>query len=357
MTFSEAAHALLRGEIASAAALADRVLSLHGTGYSNSYLLSIYGGLQVAIHEAADTTAALLPLVDQALVLAPGYVTWHAVAATAARSAPRCGWPRPPAASFATVSMSAERCRHHRHLLPESPVKRRWHWARTDSSGSSRRTPAPGQDGVTRWDPNVPAQVGASYVIGNALADPSSVAVGADGALWVAETGADKLLRVTADGAGNLAGSEVQLAAGAQPLTIVAGPDNAMWFNQSGLSFNNIARIANGSNVAATIGGLTNLFGPRGMALGPDNNIWVSGFGANKIAKFGTAPAPVITTTTASIITTTTAPINTTTTGPIITTTTAVLQECVKTKAVVTKIGKKRVRRYICVAWKITTSH
>ena len=87
MTFSEAAHALLRGEIASAAALADRVLSLHGTGYSNSYLLSIYGGLQVAIHEAADTTAALLPLVDQALVLAPGYVTWHAVAAAAALAA------------------------------------------------------------------------------------------------------------------------------------------------------------------------------------------------------------------------------------------------------------------------------
>ena len=217
--------------------------------------------------------------------------------------------------------------------------------------------PGAGQDRVTRWDPNVPAQVGASYLIGNALADPSSVAVSADGELWVAETGADKLLRVTADGAGNLAGSEVQLAAGAQPLTIVAGPDNAMWFTQAGLSFNNIARIANGSNVAATIGGLTNLFGPRGMALGPDNNIWVSGFGANKIAKVGTAPAPVITTTTASIITTTIAPIITTTTGPIITRTTAVFQECVKTKAVVTKIGKRRVRRYICVEWKITTSH
>ena len=108
--------------------------------------------------------------------------------------------------------------------------------------------PGAGQDRVTRWDPNVPAQIGASYLIGNALADPSSVAVGADGALWVAETG------------------------------------------------------ANGSTVAATIGGLTNLFGPRGMALGPDNNIWISGFGANKI-------------------------------------------------------GKRRVRRYICVGWKITTSH
>ena len=241
---------------------------------------------------------------------------------------------------------------------------------------------AGGIDKVTRWT-QAGGQIGATYLISNAAANPSSIARGTDGVMSITEPGVDKILRMNVDGAGNPGlVAEVALPVGANPQTIVAGPDNAVWFTQK--NTNNIGRIADGASTASAINGLSTGFGPQGMALGADANIWVSGVNGNKVAKFGTAPVPttttvpVTTTVVATTVPATTVPATTvpvsvstlaTTTVPVtVATTTAttvpapvisiiVTRVCVKTKTVMVRVGKKRVRRTTCLRYRNTTSH
>ncbi|HEX5951198.1 MAG TPA: PxKF domain-containing protein [Actinomycetota bacterium] len=109
---------------------------------------------------------------------------------------------------------------------------------------------------------------------------PTGIAVGADGALWFAERGADRVGRISTAGALN----EIPLPqdGGGGPTGIALGPDAAMWFTER--ITDSIGRID--TNGAITeYGGLTSGAMPTGIALGPDAAMWFTEYGANRIGR------------------------------------------------------------------------
>ena len=74
---------------------------------------------------------------------------------------------------------------------------------------------------------------------------PSGIALGPDGALWFAETEADKIGRMTTTGRITEFALPPDPSGPNLPGEIVAGPDGAMWFTESGV--NKIGRIDAGS--------------------------------------------------------------------------------------------------------------
>ena len=228
-----------------------------------------------------------------------------------------------------------------------------------------------GIDKVTRWT-QAGGQIGATYLISNAAADPTSIAKGTDGVMSIAAPGVDKILRMTTDGANNPALVTEVAVPGAGPQTVVAGPDNAVWFTQK--NANSIGRIADGAGAATTIGGLSTGFGPQGIVpLAPDNNMWVTGVNGNRVAKFGTAPVPTTTTSTVAPTTTVAATTAPTTIAVAIPTTAAttlptiavstppvsivITRTCIKSRTVTARVNKKRVKRTTCLRYRTTAAH
>jgi hypothetical protein len=74
---------------------------------------------------------------------------------------------------------------------------------------------------------------------------PSGIALGPDGALWFAETDANKIGRMTTTGRITEFALPPDPSGPNLPGEIVAGPDGAMWFTESGV--NKIGRIEAGS--------------------------------------------------------------------------------------------------------------
>ena len=68
------------------------------------------------------------------------------------------------------------------------------------------------------------------FALPTASSAPNGIAAGLDGNLWIAETGGNKIARVTPAGVV----TEFELAAGSLPSGITAGPDRNMWFSMRG---------------------------------------------------------------------------------------------------------------------------
>ena len=108
----------------------------------------------------------------------------------------------------------------------------------------------------------------------------TSIAVGPDGNLWIAEESIGKIARLTT------AGIFTEFAAGTtNPESIVAGADGALWY--TGFSSSTILRMNTSGVVTNAYPTLTANAFPTGITLGPDNNIWFTeqSGAANKIGK------------------------------------------------------------------------
>jgi virginiamycin B lyase len=112
------------------------------------------------------------------------------------------------------------------------------------------------------------------------------IAVGSDGGIWFTDTGANRIARLSADGA-MLAGFTIPSAA-AWPYGITAGPDANLWFTM---------RDANKIGLITTAGEISEICiptaasGPTSIAAGSDGNIWFTETASGKIGRV-TLPVP-----------------------------------------------------------------
>ena len=219
---------------------------------------------------------------------------------------------------------------------------------------------ANGVDTISRWNPQTAVQVGSTINFASSAADPSAIAHGSDGAVWIVEGGINAIARFDQ----NTTASELVLPPGASPQSISAGPDGAVWLTEAGL--NNVSRLTFGAGtIKREPYAAPSSFGLKGLTVGPDNNLWAVGTVANRVAKFGTTPPTTTTIATTTLPSTTTAAPTTTTTAPpatIVITTPPTAQApvvitvkkrvCTKTAKRRVKVNGKYVTRTVCIKYR-----
>jgi streptogramin lyase len=113
-----------------------------------------------------------------------------------------------------------------------------------------------------------------------ATGELADIAVGSDGGIWFTDTGANRIARLSPDGA-TLAGYPIATAA-AWPYGITAAPDSNLWFTM---------RDANKIGFITPTGEITEICiptaasGPSSIAAGSDGNIWFTETASGKIGR------------------------------------------------------------------------
>lgn len=101
------------------------------------------------------------------------------------------------------------------------------------------------------------------------ISAPTSLAVGRDGALWVTEAGVNRIARMTLDGGVQ----EFAIPSSrAEPRGIALGPDGAMWFTEFGRD--RLGRVDSSGKVTEYV--LAPGAAPFGIVAGPDGAIWTT---------------------------------------------------------------------------------
>jgi streptogramin lyase len=123
------------------------------------------------------------------------------------------------------------------------------------------------------------AVASAEFATPTTASNPEGISAGPDGNVWFAETGSNKIGRMSPTGGI----TEFTIpTANSQPVGIVNGPDNKLWFTES--NTNQIGRVTR-------TGGFTEFTVPTpnskpwGITAGPDGNLWFTETGANKIGR------------------------------------------------------------------------
>lgn len=135
---------------------------------------------------------------------------------------------------------------------------------------------------VTRR-PELPTLI--EHKIPTHAAHAGGITVGADGALWFAETGANQIGRISMDGIVTEYPIPTEDALDDTQGFVGLGPDGAIWFNEDRV--NKLGRIT-------PDGTITEVDLPQGMApirqmvAGADGALWVTAIDANKIVKLST---------------------------------------------------------------------
>ncbi len=147
-------------------------------------------------------------------------------------------------------------------------------------------------------DPSTGSLVG-QYPLPSAGSEPEGIAVGPDGALWFAESGAHQVGRLdpsavvngTSDGI-----TEYSVPGGtlseAFPQQIVSGPDGALWMTlgaEGGVARLDPAQASPGTSDGVTVYPLPTsgpfVAEPEGIVVGPDRALWVAGGPEGTVAR------------------------------------------------------------------------
>jgi virginiamycin B lyase len=122
------------------------------------------------------------------------------------------------------------------------------------------------------------------FSIPTAASGPQSIAKGSDGNLWFSEDQGAKIGRITTSGVVTEFGLTDPSST---PSSIVPGPDGALWFTE--YATNKIGRIT----TAGTVTEFDAPFGPASIAAGADGNLWFTERLGNHVARI--TPAGSIT--------------------------------------------------------------
>jgi hypothetical protein len=114
---------------------------------------------------------------------------------------------------------------------------------------------------------------------------PSDIALGGDGNLWITETGAGKIGRMTLSGTVSEYDPPTPSSG---PVAITPGADGALWFTETTPAA--IGRVATSDGSVSEFPASSGA-APEGIATGPDGNVWFTEFSGNQIARITTPPA------------------------------------------------------------------
>lgn len=121
------------------------------------------------------------------------------------------------------------------------------------------------------------------FAIPTAASLPQDLVVGPDGNVWFTQRAADKIGRITSEGAV----TEFSLpSSGSEPVGIAVGPDGAVWFTE--YAGNRIGRITTSGSISE-FPLLTTGAGPYSIAAGNDGNLWFTGRDGTLIGSITTA--------------------------------------------------------------------
>jgi virginiamycin B lyase len=127
--------------------------------------------------------------------------------------------------------------------------------------------------------PSAAAQTFAEFPLPNKKSAPSYMTAGADGALWFAELGSNKIGRITIAGA--LAEFQIPTP-NSEPYSIAAGPDGNVWFVEH--AANKIGRITPSGKITE-FDIPTARSEPLSIAAGPDNAMWFLELNTGKVGR------------------------------------------------------------------------
>ncbi|MEO8432096.1 MAG: hypothetical protein ABI592_11355 [Acidobacteriota bacterium] len=99
---------------------------------------------------------------------------------------------------------------------------------------------------------------------------PAVITAGPDGRLWFTEPAAERIGRISIDGAV----TEFPLPAGSRPFGIAAGPDGKLWFAQQPGRIGSITPAGVVASFQIPASGFTDI--PVSIAAGPDGNLWAT---------------------------------------------------------------------------------
>jgi virginiamycin B lyase len=122
--------------------------------------------------------------------------------------------------------------------------------------------------------------------LGDRTVRPHGIAVAADGGVWVAELGADRLTRVDpADGSL----TRLDLSPGSRPLEVAAAPDGGVWVTLLG-GGGSLLRVDTATlrqRAWPVPGGPSS---PAAVTLDPAGRVWVSDLSADRLLRFDPGP-------------------------------------------------------------------
>lgn len=152
---------------------------------------------------------------------------------------------------------------------PEGPLKGIWFDNRTTD----------GNSGVVAFDPSGTQQ---QYLTPTPGSQPGSINIAADHTIWLTESAANKLAKITYDR--KILEYPVPTK-NAHPLDITRGPDGAMWFVECAVG--KIGRIApDGKIVEFRVGSPSSR--PTALITGPDKALWFTEVGTGTIGRLTT---------------------------------------------------------------------
>jgi len=125
----------------------------------------------------------------------------------------------------------------------------------------------------------------AFYPLATANADPTSITVGANGALWFVESNADQIAELYPTAAAGTNPAEFKVSAGAGLGVIVAGSDNALWFTET--KSDKLGRMLTTGQLASETP-LTGVVQPYGLVAAPDGNYYITDESKSNIVQYVT---------------------------------------------------------------------
>ncbi len=119
------------------------------------------------------------------------------------------------------------------------------------------------------------------FSVASANSNLRQMTAGPDGNIWVTQSNARKIAKITLDGTVK----EYAIPTNANPYDIVAGPDQALWFTLATIKLGRITTdgVATEHPILAVAD--ASAIDRYGIATGPDGNIWIAEYNANAISK------------------------------------------------------------------------
>lgn len=167
--------------------------------------------------------------------------------------------------------------------LPETPLS-----IVHGGTGLSTVDPDPevllGSNGSTLRYINPHAEQAAYNYLGISLTLPSSICAGPDGNLWVAESGTNKVARVTPLG---VVTEFPTTSSPSGPYWVCVGGDGNIWFTEN--TANKIGKMSTSGTMLAEYSIPSANCNASNTCLGPDGNVWFTEQASNKVAKITTS--------------------------------------------------------------------